>query len=239
MHLFYAPDIDPNACKYTLSAEESAHCTRVLRLRSGDRFHITNGLGDLFLVEITEVDMRRAQVRVVECTREFEKRGYYLHIAAAPTKNVERFEWFVEKAVEIGVDRITPVLTQHSERKVLKHDRTMRVVTSAVKQSLKAYHPHLDELMPFKELVRQPFDGRKFIAHCEPAAKKVLLRDVVKPGESVKILIGPEGDFSPEEIAFAHANGFVDLTLGHSRLRAETAGVVAVHSINFINESDE
>ena len=166
----------------------------------------------------------------------FEKRGYFLQVAVAPTKNKDRLEWFAEKATEIGIDRITPLLTDHCERRTVKTDRLIRVVTGAVKQSLKAWHPQVDELTPFRELIGQPFDGKKLIAHCEADAGKILLRDCVRRGENVLVLIGPEGDFSKEEIALAYRNGFVPVSLGNSRLRTETAAVVATHSVAFLNE---
>ena len=149
---------------------------------------------------------------------------------------MDRLEWFAEKATEIGIDRITPLLTDHCERRTVKTDRLIRVVTGAVKQSLKAWHPQVDELTPFRELIGQPFDGKKLIAHCEADAGKILLRDCVRRGDNVLVLIGPEGDFSKEEIALAYRNGFVPVSLGNSRLRTETAAVVATHSVAFLNE---
>ena len=152
-------------------------------------------------------------------------------------ENTDRLEWFVEKATEIGIDRIVPLLTEHGERRVLKTDRLMRVATGAVKQSLKAYHPQIDELTPFRQVVEdQSFEGQKFIAYCGEEVERTPLKACVQPGEDVLVLIGPEGDFSPEEVAVACRNGFVPVSLGRSRLRTETAGVVAVHTVALLND---
>lgn len=239
MQLFYADDISAKEEFYTLNEEESKHCVRVLRMGQGDRFEVTDGRGTLFTVEIADADSRRCRVKIVETTEEYEKRGYFLQMAVAPTKNVERYEWFVEKAAEIWVDVITPLLCERSERRHLKTDRLEKIAVSAIKQCLKAYLPKIDELTSFKEFVKRPFDGKKFIAHIEKDEKRVLLKDVLTGGERVLILIGPEGDFSPEEIRLAHENGFTGLSLGTSRLRTETAAVAAVHSVAFINEKGE
>ena len=236
MQLFYAPDVDFSTGRYLLSGEESRHCARVLRLRSGDFVHITDGRGTLCRAEIVSVSPHGCELSLGERIENFEKRGYFLQVAVAPTKNMDRLEWFAEKATEIGIDRITPLLTDHCERRTVKTDRLIRVVTGAVKQSLKAWHPQVDELTPFRELIGQPFDGKKLIAHCEADAGKILLRDCVRRGENVLVLIGPEGDFSKEEIALAYRNGFGPVSLGNSRLRTETAAVVATHSVAFLNE---
>ena len=153
---------------------------------------------------------------------------YELTMAVAPTKNIERYEWFLEKATEVGVTHFVPIECDHSERRIIKYEREMRVITSAVKQSLKAYHPQLKQLTPFRELVQTPFDGQKFIAHCAEVGKeKSYLPSIIKKNEKILILIGPEGDFSPEEINFALANGFEPITLGNQRLRTETAALTA------------
>ena len=164
MQLFYAPDVDFSTGRYLLSGEESRHCARVLRLRSGDFVHITDGRGTLCRAEIVSVSPHGCELSLGERTENFEKRSYFLQVAVAPTKNMDRLEWFAEKATEIGIDRITPLLTDHCERRTVKTDRLIRVVTGAVKQSLKAWHPQVDELTPFRELIGQPFDGKKPIA---------------------------------------------------------------------------
>lgn len=236
MQLFYTPEVDFTTNRYILSAEESRHCIRVLRLRPGDGIHITDGRGTLCAAQIIDATPHGCELLLGERTEAFEKRNYTLHVAIAPTKNIDRLEWFVEKATEIGIDRITPLLTDHCERRTVKTDRLIRVATGAVKQSLKAYHPLVDELTPFQEIVSTPFNGKKLIAHCETDLDKILLQHRVQPEDAVLILIGPEGDFSPEEIALAYKNGFSPVSLGKSRLRTETAAVVATHSIAFINE---
>ncbi len=236
MHLFYAADISKNDEFYTLTEEESKHCVRVLRMSEGAEFYISDGCGTMFKVAVIEADPKRCKVRIVEYTEEYEKRDYFLHMAVAPTKNMDRYEWFVEKAVEIGVDEITPLLCDHSERKTIKTERLEKIATSAVKQSLKAYMPRINDMTPFKQFVSSPFDGLKFIAHCEKDEERLLLKDLISGGEKVLILIGPEGDFSLEEINFARSKGFRYISLGKSRLRTETAAIAAVHSVAFINE---
>ena len=228
MQLFYAPDLTTPL--YTLGEEESKHCIRVLRLRRGDTLHLTDGRGTLYRCEIAEEDARRCTVRVMERFPDYERMPYRLTMAVAPTKNIERFEWFLEKATEVGVSEIVPLLCERSERRALKIERAERVVVSAMKQSLKAYRPTLRPLTPFGEAAAMPFEGRKFIAHCAPAQSpegKAYLPATLRRGEAALILIGPEGDFSPEEITFARANGFEEITLGAQRLRTETAAVVA------------
>lgn len=226
MQLFYAPDITPPL--YTLSDEESKHCVRVLRLREGDSLHITDGKGNLYHCNITEAHQHHCTVEVKETFSEWEKMPYSLTMAVAPTKNIERYEWFLEKATEVGVTRFIPIECEHSERRSIKHDREQRVITSAVKQSLKAYHPALDDLTPVKQIIAAPFDGQKFIAHCnKECGERVYMPSIIKKNENILILIGPEGDFSPEEINFALENGFTPITLGTQRLRTETAAIVA------------
>ena len=236
MQLFYAPDLTTPL--YTLGEEESKHCIRVLRLRRGDTLHLTDGRGTLYRCEIAEEDARRCTVRVVERFPDYERMPYRLTMAVAPTKNIERFEWFLEKATEVGVGTIIPLETEHCERRVFKPERGERVITAAMKQSLKAYRPTLRPLTPFGEAAAMPFEGRKFIAHCAPAQSpegKAYLPATLRRGEAALILIGPEGDFSPEEIAFARANGFEEITLGAQRLRTETAAVAAVVMVSVAN----
>lgn len=236
MQLFYAPDITPPL--HTLSEEESKHCIRVLRLQRGGRIHITDGRGNLFCCEITDDNPKRCTVRVVSTEAGFEKLPYALTMAVAPTKNSDRFEWFLEKATEVGVTAFIPLETEHSERRVFKPERGEKVVTAALKQSLKAYRPLLEPLTPFREAVLRPFEGRKFIAHCAPAqspAGKAYLARTLRPGEAALVFIGPEGDFSPAEIDFALANGFEEITLGQQRLRTETAALTAVVMAAVVN----
>jgi 16S rRNA (uracil1498-N3)-methyltransferase len=233
MNLFYTPDISGET--YTLNEEESKHCVRVLRLAAGGAVHLVDGRGNLYAAAITHAHDKRCEVKITAVQREFGKRNYHLHIAIAPTKNVERYEWFLEKTAEIGVDEITPLLCEHSERKVVKNERSEKVITSAVKQSLKAYHPKLNAMTDFKQFVTQKFDGTKCIAHCMDSPK-TQLKHAVKAGKKTLVLIGPEGDFSPIEVELAKQNGFTEVSLGNSRLRTETAGVVACATMAFINE---
>ena len=233
MHIFYTPNISGKT--YTLDETESKHCVRVLRLEKGDEITLVDGRGGFFTAEIADPNPKRCAVNVVKSELNFGLRNFQVQVAIAPTKNIERMEWFLEKATEIGIDRVTPLLCRYSERKEIKHDRLEKVMVSAMKQSLKAYLPHLDELTKFNDFIKQPFEGQKFIAHCEEQHRE-LLKNEVKPAGNYLILIGPEGDFSPEEIEMAIQAGFQPVSLGESRLRTETAGVVACHTFNLLNE---
>lgn len=234
MQLFYASDI--TLPEYTLSEEESRHAVKVLRLKVGDSLHITDGRGNLHRCQVISDSAKHCTVRVVESISEFEKRGYSLTMAVAPTKNIDRFEWFLEKATEIGVDRFVALETEHSERRVIKYEREMKVITAAVKQSLKAYHPALDDMTPFRKFVTAELAGRKFIAHCGEAVKeKRYLASTLAAGEDAVVLIGPEGDFSAEEVRLAVENGFEEITLGNQRFRTETAAVMAVAMVDIVN----
>ncbi len=224
MHLFYTPDIAGNT--YTLNEEESKHCTRVLRMTEGDTIHLTNGRGTLYTTRIINATIKACTVEVTNKNDKFEQRNYYLHLAVAPTKNMERYEWMLEKITEIGVDEITPLLCAHSERRILKHERAEKIVVSAMKQSLKACLPQLHALTDVMRLIEQPFDGEKFIAHCAEG-ERTLLPQTLHNCSKALILIGPEGDFSTEEIAAAIQHGFTPISLGDMRLRVETAAVVA------------
>lgn len=239
MQLFYAPGLTPPL--HTLGEEESKHCVRVLRLGRGDTLHITDGEGNLFCCRIENDDPKRCTVRVVSVEREFERLPYALTMAVAPTKNADRFEWFLEKATEVGVGEIIPLETARSERRVFKPERSEKVITAAMKQSLKAYRPRLHPLTPVERVLTAPFAGRKFIAHCAdalaPEGKRFLAR-TLRPQEAALILIGPEGDFTPEEVAAALSNGFEEITLGRQRLRTETAALAAVVMVAAANGSD-
>lgn len=231
MHLFYTPDIDGET--YILNEEESKHCIRVLRLEMQSIVQLIDGKGGFFTAEITDPNPKRTSLKVIDAKREFEKRNHYLHIAVAPTKNIERFEWFLEKATEIGIDEITPVLCERSERKEVKLDRLNKIITSAVKQSIKAYHPKLNPLTRYTQLVQFVKDDR-YIAHCLNDSK-VELKSALQRGGRYTIFIGPEGDFSPDEIALAKSNSFKAISLGSSRLRTETAALEACFEVNFLN----
>ena len=234
MQLFYTPDIDAASPTYYLSEEESKHCVRVLRLQAGDRVQLIDGRGNFYTAAITDPHPKRTQLQIISVERDFNQRNHYLHIAVAPTKNIERLEWFLEKATEIGIDEISLVICQRSERKEAKVDRLNKIITSAIKQSIKAWHPVLNEPIGLSKLLSLPFEGQKFIAHCEPG-EKLDLKNEIKPFGKYLILIGPEGDFTPNEINDATKNGFKAITLGKSRLRTETAALEACFEVNFLN----
>ena len=233
MHIFYTPDIAGN--NYTLDETESKHCIRVLRLEQGGEIILVDGHGGYFTAEIIDPNPKRCAVKVIKSELEYGLRNFQVHVAIAPTKNIERVEWFLEKTTEIGIDHIIPLLCRFSERKNLKTDRLEKVIVSAMKQSLKAYLPHLDPLTKFNDLISLPFDGQKFIAHCDDQHRD-LLKKMILANQNYLILIGPEGDFSSDEIKLAIDAGFHPVSLGDSRLRTETAGVVACHTFNLLNE---
>lgn len=233
MQLFYSPDITPPL--YTLSEEESGHCVRVLRLKEGDSLHITDGKGTLYRAEVEDAHPKRCTIRIVEEHREWEKRPYSLTVAVAPTKNIDRIEWFVEKATECGIDRIVPILCDHSERKVIKGERLEKIAISAMKQSLKAYLPTIEPLTPIRTLLEEEFDGVRLIAHCEEDMERIFMGNLINKGDNVMVLIGPEGDFSKEEIEAARKAGFKEVTLGKERLRTETAALAAAMFTAFVN----
>ena len=233
MNIFFAPDIEKTPF---LLEEESQHAVKVLRMKLGDKIHVIDGIGGLFEAEITNLHPKHCEIKIIQKTAEYGKRNHYLHIAIAPTKNIERTEWFIEKAVEIGIDEITPVACRFSERKILKTERLQKIILSAAKQSLKAYLPKLNELTDFNKIAKCSFSGDKFIAHCYESEKQ-LLQNAYEKQQNVIILIGPEGDFSKEEVELAIKDGFQPISLGNSRLRTETAGVVACHTINLLNEN--
>lgn len=232
MHLFYTPDISGDF--YTLDETESKHCIKVLRLSEGDTIFLVDGKGGFFEAQITDTHPKKCTVRVIDKKFRYGHLNYELHIAIAPVKNIDRFEWFLEKCTEIGINEITPLLCRYSERKAIKEERLNKIITSAMKQSIKAYHPVLNPMNSFNEFIKKPFEGAKYIAHCDNGQKE-LLKDLVKKGESTLILIGPEGDFSKEEIDSAINCGFKEISLGNSRLRTETAGVVACHTVSLMN----
>lgn len=232
MHLFYTPDINSQTA---LPDEEAGHAVRVLRLQSGDEVELTDGQGNFYRAEITTATPKHCLVRIIETMPQAPLWSGHLHIAMAPTKNMDRTEWFAEKATEIGFDELTFLNCRFSERKVIKTERIEKILISAMKQSLKARLPRLNEMTDFARFVTQPFEGQKFIAHCYKGAKP-LLKEVVKSGQDALVLIGPEGDFSEEEVALAEANGFIPISLGRSRLRTETAALVACHILQMANE---
>ena len=232
MQIFYTPDI---AFRAELPEEEAGHCIRVLRLTEGDEILLTDGKGMFYKAAISRAHPKHCEVDILESWQQPALWNFQLHIAVAPTKNMDRMEWFAEKATEIGIDAITCLNCRFSERKEVKPARLEKILVSAMKQSQKATLPALTGMMDFRTFVTQPFDGRKFIAHCEEGDKK-LLKQLYQPGENALVLIGPEGDFSPEEIELALKNGFLPISLGESRLRTETAALVACHTIHVLNQ---
>ncbi len=231
MHVFYTPDIMNNP---ELPEEEAGHCLRVLRLNIGDEILLTDGNGYFYKAAISSATGKRCQVRIIEKIYQEPLWKGHLHIAMAPTKMMDRIEWFAEKATEIGMDELTFLNCRYSERKVIKTERIEKIVVSAVKQSLKARKPVINEMTDFEKFLQTDFKGDKFIAHCNEG-EKILLKDAITPGNDALVLIGPEGDFSKEEVEKAIERGFKPISLGKSRLRTETAALVAVHTMNLLN----
>ena len=235
MQLFYHPDISENAQQIVFPRDESKHIVKVLRKKEGDILNVTNGKGFLFETELILITPQQCVAKVIQVKTETQP-AYYLHLAVAPTKMNDRYEWFLEKATEIGVREITPVFCDHSERKVVKLDRFERVLQSAMKQSLHLSIPKLNPPVHVSEFIKSSIEGQKFIAHCEDENEKKSLKSLLKPGKKSTILIGPEGDFSTEEIKLAIKNGWLPVSLGNSRLRTETAAIVACHTAALANE---
>lgn len=239
MHRFYCPDI---ADTLTLGEEDSKHCVKVLRMDGGDLIEVVDGNGNLYTCRITMAHPKRCAVEVVEQVEQPPHWDCRIVLGIAPTKHLDRMEWLAEKCVEMGVDRIVPLRCHNSERTVLKTDRLRKIMVSAMKQSLKATLPQLDELTPVEQLMKEPFDGVRCIAYCDeqlPREQRQTLASTYQPGRDVMVLIGPEGDFSPEEVQVARESGFAPVTLGDSRLRTETAGMIAVAFIHALNSRRE
>ncbi|SHI47801.1 16S rRNA (uracil1498-N3)-methyltransferase [Mesonia phycicola] len=234
MQLFYNPTVKKSDKVITFPKDESKHIVKVLRKDIGDKLNITNGKGFLFTAEITDINPNKCRAVIQDFEEERDKK-YHIHLAVAPTKMNDRFETFLEKATEIGLDSITPIICDHSERKIVKINRLERVLQSAMKQSLHFTLPKINEAIPFKDFVENEQNEQKFIAHCEELDKKSLQKEL-KPRGNYTILIGPEGDFSPQEIELAIKNSFIPVTLGNTRLRTETAAIVAAHTAAMINE---
>lgn len=234
MQLFYNSEIKHGDTTFIFDKDESKHIVKVLRKKEGNNIFITNGLGYLFESEITSDSEKKCEVKITKETFQ-EPNSFYTHIAVAPTKMNDRMEWFLEKATEIGIHEITPIICDHSERKVFKIDRAEKIIQAAMKQSLHFYLPKINEPITLSEFVKKEFDGQKFIAHCEETEKKSFQKEVLKNGK-ITILIGPEGDFSIKEINLARANQFIPVTLGNTRLRTETAALAACHTIALLNE---
>ncbi len=243
MHLFYTPNIINDT--YTLNEEESKHCVRVLRLNEGDKIRLIDGKGGFYTAEITDNNPKRCSVKITNTKKEFGKRNWQLHIAIAPTKMMDRLEWFVEKACEMGIDEISFIDCKNSERTIVKTERIEKVAISAIKQSLKAYLPQINEVLDLKKFIAltKDFKGEKYIAHCnsplsfgEGLGLRSHIKSLYTAKQSALILIGPEGDFTIEEVKLALENGFKEISLGESRLRTETAALYACMALNVLNE---
>lgn len=232
MNLFYTPQLVEPVFK--LDTEESKHLIRVLRKQAGDMIVTTDGRGFFYDCQILEANPKACVVEVVAKKTGGDQRSFKIHMAVAPTKNINRFEWFLEKVTEMGVNDITPIFTFHSERREVKNDRLEKVLIAAMKQSLKSHLPHLRDSEKFNKFIQQPFEGDKFIAFID---KEVTLElaQIGKSNTDTLILIGPEGDFSHEEVEAAKQQGFIPVKLGPARLRTETAGVAACHTLHVIN----
>ena len=231
MQLFYHPQIDPKAKEMVFDKTESHHMVKVLRYHVGQKITVTNGVGTIFEAELTLTSPKKCTALILSShTQALPK--YRIHVGIAPTKNIDRFEWFVEKATEMGVASITPIICAHSERKTIKHDRIEKRVDAATKQSLSAYRPMIHPLMRFSDFLEQNESAEhKFIAHCHQDDMPHLLTKA-PVHKSYTVLIGPEGDFSPSEIQQALEQNYIQISLGTQRLRTETAGIAAVHTLN-------
>jgi 16S rRNA (uracil1498-N3)-methyltransferase len=234
MQIFYAPEI--NSDNYTLSENESKHIIRVLRMRQGTSVRLIDGKGNLYDGEISNSNPKKCNIIIRSVIKDFEKRNYLLHIAISPLKNPERLEWFIEKSVEIGIDEITPLICRNTEKSGIKSDRINNLIISAMKQSLKATKTILNTPCLFNDFIARYSKGNRMIAHCNDSFKRSKISEVYLKDEDAIILIGPEGDFSDEEIKNATHQGFSQVHLGNSRLRTETAGIAACHAIYFINQ---
>ena len=235
MQLFYNPALTETTENFTFDREESKHIVKVLRKQEGDILHVTNGLGFIFTVEIVIGMDTKCQVKIISAEKQ-KPLNYKLHLAVAPTKMNDRYEWFLEKATEIGVTSITPIICERSEKKHIKSDRFEKIIQSASKQSLQSYCPILNEAISLKEFIKNNSNkGTLLIAHCEETDKKSL-KNMIKKGDEITLLIGPEGDFSDNEIKLAIENGYIPVTLGETRLRTETAAIVGCHSVAFVNQ---
>ncbi|MDO1447465.1 16S rRNA (uracil(1498)-N(3))-methyltransferase [Rhodocytophaga aerolata] len=234
MIVFYNPQFSP--ATPILPEEEARHGIKVLRMNTGDTLHVTDGKGNMYEAEIASTDIKKCRVAIRHIHPEFGKKPYSIHLAIAPTKNADRTEWLVEKCVELGIDEISFIACERSERRVFKTDRLEKIAVAAMKQSIKAYLPHIHEVIPFRQFIEKPLDGQKFVAHLEEGRRELLQKAAIRQ-HSYCLLVGPEGDFSPAEIALALEKGYVPVSLGESRLRTETAGMAGCHILNLINNS--
>lgn len=233
MQLFYTENISGKSA--TFDNEESLHGIKVLRLRNGDPITFTNGSGSLFEGIITSDDLHKMQAEIITVNPEYGKKPYRLHLAVSPLKNADRFEWLIEKAVEIGVDEITPLLCERTEKPGIRRERILKLIISSMKQSLKCSCPKLNEPMKLSEFISETHHENKIIAHCNPDSERTAITEVIKPSGDYLIVIGPEGDFTTDEVELAVMKGFTPVHIGSHRLRTETAGITACCSVYLIN----
>lgn len=233
MNVFYLPTAQLGTISFP--EEESKHIVKVLRMKEGDRFCVTDGNGSLYDAELVDAHPKRAAAELSNQSQGYDIRDFKVSIAMAPTKLNERTEWFLEKATEIGIDEVKLFASYHSERRTANVERFKKIIVAAMKQSVKSKMPVIEDIVAFDKLVRQNYDGQKFIAWIDDDVTEQLC-DLYRKGENALVLIGPEGDFSKEEVALAKENGFVPVSLGKARLRTETAAVVACHTIQLINQ---
>lgn len=236
MQLFYNKNISVETQQIIFDKEESRHIVRVLRKKENDILYITNGNNILFTAQIIIANDKKCTAKIIDSETKENLRDYYLHVAIAPTKNNDRFEWFLEKATEIGIDEITPIICKNSERKIVKKERLFKIVLSAMKQSLQYKLPKLNDPIKLTDFLNKDNKNELFIAHCEDEKEKKILKNIVSKNAGYTILIGPEGDFSSSEITTALSKGYQPISLGKTRLRTETAGLTVVQNIAFINE---
>lgn len=234
MQIFYAPDISGSV--HTLAPGESKHLVRVLRMKQGDIVRLIDGKGNIFEGLISDPDPTGCKIEITSFTSDFEKRGYRLHIAISPLKNPDRFEWFAEKSVEIGIDEITPLICRNTEKTGFRTERINNLIVAAMKQSVRALRPVLNIPVSFGEFIKEESGSKKMIAHCNTSFGREMIASVCRAGDDAVIMIGPEGDFSSDEISLAMEKGYTGIDLGRSRLRTETAGIAACHSVYLINQ---
>ncbi|MDT8401522.1 MAG: 16S rRNA (uracil(1498)-N(3))-methyltransferase [Bacteroidales bacterium] len=234
MQLFYSHKLEAGI--FTFDENESKHIIKVLRHRTGDTIYVTNGKGAIYRTGIISADPLQCKAEVTGTMSSFNKHDYYLHIAIAPTKNSDRMEWFVEKAVELGIDEISPLVCEHSERRKINKERLQKITVSAMKQSFKSHLTKINDIVSFADFIKIEFNGKKFIAHLDSEIRNNSLAANYLKGENVLFLIGPEGDFSREEVNQAIRNDYLPTSLGRSRLRTETAGLTACCWVYYINQ---
>jgi 16S rRNA (uracil1498-N3)-methyltransferase len=233
MRLFYNKGLTEDDSRLIIEREESRHIVRVLRKKVGDTIYVTNGKGVLFTTKIDVINKNNTELKIINSKKE-SKSKFHINIAVAPTKNNDRIEWFIEKSTEIGINTISTILCEKSERKIIKIDRLEKITISAMKQSLQLHKPIIQELVSFEEFIKNCKSDNKFIAHCKES-KKLILNNCTLKAKTITVLIGPEGGFSENEIGLAQEHGFISVSLGNNRLRTETAAIVATQILSAYN----